>query len=93
MLYNDGTDMRLLTRLCDKEVSDVGYFEKLDLGVNQTGDRVLIIDHDVTVAATSLMTSQTYTASPMPHASAIAVLYLECCACRAAMVIWSASAV
>ena len=49
MLYDDGKNLRLLTRLYEQDVSDYPKDDQEKYGVYTTGDSVIKVDHDNTV--------------------------------------------
>ncbi len=49
VLYYDGSDVRLLTRLCEHDRSAYAEGGRAAFGVYKTGDNVIIVGHDLQV--------------------------------------------
>ena len=52
VLYHDGDDVRLLTRLYEQEVSDFDKVTQANMGVYKTGDNVMIAGHNLQIRDT-----------------------------------------
>ncbi|CAL5223809.1 g6380 [Coccomyxa viridis] len=62
VLYYDGSDVRLLTRLCEHDRSAYAEGGRAAFGVYKTGDNVIIVGHDL-----QRMGVSSYSSKPVPH--------------------------